>query len=360
MEPIRPLRSIYPVEQFIEWQRSGQLQLTPIFQRRHVWSKKAKSFLIDTVLRGMPMPIVMLRRRADAGTSSAILEVVDGQQRLRTLIAYVNKKLLPDFEPDRDDFRILRAHDHERAGKAYNELDSTSRETILTYEISTHILPASTGDDVVLRIFSRLNSTGYKLNDQEIRNSAFFGEFKSLCYELAFSCLAYWRNWGIFDDEAIARMLEVEMTSDLLVCMMQGIQGKSQPKLRKVYAAFDDALPGEGQLRTRFNKTMEAIDDNLGTMLAESRLSRTALFYSLFTAIYDHIYGLGSDHRQSRRPRELPALIAKKFQRVNQAILAGNLPERVSDAMEKATADVGRRRVRHQFFLERLGLEPAD
>jgi len=45
---------------------------------------KAKSLLIDTVVKGLPVPIVFLPKMQDMEKLSSILEVVDGQQRLRT------------------------------------------------------------------------------------------------------------------------------------------------------------------------------------------------------------------------------------------------------------------------------------
>ena len=59
-----------------------------------------------------------------------------------------------------------------------------------------------------------MNSTGVKLNAQELRNAEFFGEFKEVCYELATEQLNRWRHWGIFSPDRIARMMEVELTSE--------------------------------------------------------------------------------------------------------------------------------------------------
>ena len=52
--------------------------------------------LIDTVVKGLPMPLVFLRAVENSeGVISR--EVVDGQQRLRTLLGFVNPKLLTDY-----------------------------------------------------------------------------------------------------------------------------------------------------------------------------------------------------------------------------------------------------------------------
>jgi hypothetical protein len=50
----QPQLAPYPISDFLQWQGMKQLELTPKFQRRDVWPAKAKSYLIDTILRKMP------------------------------------------------------------------------------------------------------------------------------------------------------------------------------------------------------------------------------------------------------------------------------------------------------------------
>ena len=87
----------YKVADFLQWQRAGDLELAPVFQRRSVWNRKAKSYLVDTVVRGLPTPIIFLSR-PDRPLNSlhAVREVVDGQQRLRTLIGFIDLKRFQD------------------------------------------------------------------------------------------------------------------------------------------------------------------------------------------------------------------------------------------------------------------------
>src|SRR5665213_1338499 len=77
----------YSINDFLEWDASKQLELNPAFQRRSVWNPKAKSYLIDTILRGKPIPKVFLRQKINVTTRTSIREVVDGQQRLRTILS---------------------------------------------------------------------------------------------------------------------------------------------------------------------------------------------------------------------------------------------------------------------------------
>src|SRR3989338_7244026 len=116
MDTISMTRTQYRVSDFISWQKSGTLELSPSFQRRPIWPPAAKSYLIDTVVRGLPIPIIFLReRKSDLSTLEPKREVVDGQQRLRTLISYIAPKTLKDFKEERDAFTVKEEHNNELA-----------------------------------------------------------------------------------------------------------------------------------------------------------------------------------------------------------------------------------------------------
>jgi uncharacterized protein with ParB-like and HNH nuclease domain len=101
----------YKIGDFLGWMRAGSLVLSPKFQRRPVWTSIAKSFLIDTILKGYPIPIIFLReRKTDLKSLEHKREVVDGQQRIRTVLSFAAPNALPDYNPDRDSFQILQSH----------------------------------------------------------------------------------------------------------------------------------------------------------------------------------------------------------------------------------------------------------
>ena len=97
------------------------------------------------------------------------MEVVDGQQRLRTVISYIVPDLLDDYDPARDFFTVQKAHNSELANKKFTELAPEIKQRILDYQFSVHVLPSHVDDREVLQIFARMNATGVKLNDQELR-----------------------------------------------------------------------------------------------------------------------------------------------------------------------------------------------
>jgi uncharacterized protein with ParB-like and HNH nuclease domain len=64
--------------------------------------------MIDTVVKGLPIPIVFLRKTQDLKRLTSTLEVVDGQQRLRTLSSFIDSTSLEDYEEVRDSFDLLK------------------------------------------------------------------------------------------------------------------------------------------------------------------------------------------------------------------------------------------------------------
>ena len=324
MEPMRITKTVYKVGDFVSWQKAGSLILSPSFQRRPNWGNPAKSYLIDTVARGLPIPIVFIRERLDLGDVQPKREVVDGQQRLRTLIAFVDGTALPDFDAERDTFKVRRSHNRELAGKAFNELVRDLQEEILNYEMSVHILPSYTEDRDVLQIFARINSTGVKVNPQELRNAAWFGLFKSAMYALSYEQLDRWRRWGLFTENEIARMEEVELVSELVQLMLSGPSGHSQAALNRLYEDLDDNFPDETEVSRRLRAVLDVIDDLVGSDLSGLQFSRVTLFYTMFELLYDRMFGLRSPlERTSARP--VPGSIGACLRRASSQISEGRL-----------------------------------
>jgi len=173
---------------------------------------------------------------------------------------------------------------------------------------------------------------------------------------MAFEHLDHWRRWGVFSEDDFARMAEVEAVSDLMMSMIAGdVSGKSQQRLDALYRDHDDDYDARDEVERRFRAVMEAIDGSVGTSLHGTKLSRSALFFSLFTAIYDHMFDF-ADVDRIQRKRSLPKGMAKRVSLLNQSLSENDLDEEVADAIDRATSDKGRRDTRHEFFKQELGL----
>ncbi|MDP2649296.1 MAG: DUF262 domain-containing protein [bacterium] len=346
-------KTLYRVSDFMSWKRIDSLMLSPSFQRRNVWRKDAKSFLIDTVVRGLPMPLIFLReQKSDIKTLEPKREVVDGQQRIRTLLSFIDKNILKDFKEGIDDFVVKEIHNKNIAGKRFSELDDKIKQRILDYEFSVHILPTSVGDREVLQIFARMNATGVKLNDQELRNAEYYGDFKTSMYNLASEQLTRWRNWKIFTEYNIARMEEVELTSDLVNLIIFGIRNRSKNELNKLYKNYDDKFPNKIEVENRFRNIIESINEEIGENIKNTAFSKKTLFYILFSIFYHAKYEIKSPLKKiSAKP------ISKDFVKgvlaKGEQISNGKASQSVLEASRRQTTNEKNRKILFNYFKSR-------
>lgn len=277
----KPERSIYAPQDFAEWRASGALDLTPKFQRRGVWSPSARSFFVDTLLRSMPIPPIYIRVTQHEDRSRMVRQVVDGQQRLACVLDFLDGK-----------FRLAKSLNAPWAGKTYAELSVEQKALFNEASFSAEIF-RGISDMEVLEIFARLNTYSVSLNSQELRNGKWFGHFKQSAYGLAHEHLEFWRRNQIFSERSIARMLEVELTSELLVAHIGGMQDKKK-SIDDFYERFDESFPAREITEGRFREIVDTIGDVLGEALREMEFRRVPLFYTLYCVILHRMYGIPS------------------------------------------------------------------
>ena len=269
----------YSINDFVEWERQGQLELNPAFQRRPVWSERAKSYLMDTIVRGKPIPKFFIRQKINVTTRTSAREVVDGQQRLRTILSYV-----------KDGFVISRAQNAEFGGKRFSTLPEDVQAQILAYEIAVDLL-INLPDSEVLDIFSRLNSYAVILNEQEKLNANYFGPFKITADAIGRKYTEFWIQNGVLTSKQILRMAEVSLVADLLIAMLEGLRAKK--RIKGYYRAYEATFDHDTQqLEDRFDQTIGIIGKLFPSGLKGSEFSRPFLFYSLFTTVFHCLYGL--------------------------------------------------------------------
>jgi hypothetical protein len=273
----------YSVNDFLSWNDRNELVLQPRFQRRDVWSTKAKSHLIDTILRGLPIPIIFIRQNVDPQQRRTIRDVVDGQQRLRSVISFA-----------RNEITVLKSQNPSLGGKTFNDLPTDMQKRFLDYEFSV-VLLEEVSDADVLDIFARLNTYAQKLTAQELLNSAYFGEFKQTVYTLGREHLEFWRQNGILQETQIMRMADAELTTELLVVMLVGIQ-RRRNQIEKLYETKDDSFPERTRVEKEFKSVVDVITNCFGDSLKNTIFGRRVLFYSLFCSFYHVMYGIPSTH----------------------------------------------------------------
>ena len=143
---LKPERASYTTLDFITWRETGALVIAPAFQRRGVWGRPARSYLIDTLLHGLPVPPIYLRVRQSEDKKRTVREVIDGQQRISAVLDFLDGK-----------FALTRSLDPRYAGKEFDELEGAEQDAIRDYSFICEVF-SGISDGAVLEIFARMNT----------------------------------------------------------------------------------------------------------------------------------------------------------------------------------------------------------
>lgn len=336
---IRP----YSIHDFLDWYDRDEIDLSPKFQRRQVWSRKARSFLIDTILRQRPMPAIYIRKDISPKTKKVVREVVDGQQRLTTIFDFM-----------KDGFEVMKVHNEEYGGYKFSNLPENIQKYFLQYEISTNLLIGAT-DRLVHEIFARLNTYTIKLNPQELRNAKYHGDFKQMIYKIGYDNYDFWTYNNIFSDAQISRMREAEFISEIFIAMMNGIKSKNSKDIDKIYRKYDDNFDNK-YFKSRFETVLTQIKSIYGNRLRNSRFNNIHLFYSLMLVIYNFSYDIpeGFDDRVDIS-NENHAKISSALTDIENILDEENDNyQEFKEACSKHTTSSKERKIRHDFIKNKI------
>lgn len=156
-------------------------------------------------------------------------------------------------------------------------------------------------------------------------------------YRLAAERLPRWREWGIFTEQEIARMEEVELTSELALLMVRGsLSGRDQKALNNIYRDNEESFPGDKDLARRFRFIMDSVDEKLGDSLSETAFTRKTLAYPLLAATYDLHYGIGSKLVKDS-PKRIPAATLRWIGEAGRKIKDRDAPEELLEQISRRT-----------------------
>src|SRR3989338_9333002 len=164
----------------------GKIEVRADFQREYVWEKQpiTKSRLIESVILNVLIPAIYTAEDDKTGKEL----VIDGQQRLLTFHGFINNKF------KLKGLSVL----NELNGYLYKDLSNIKDETIkklvdtlgdlqeLISDRSLRVIKIlkESHPDIKFEIFERLNRGSVRLNDQELRNCIYRGNFNDLMKEL--------------------------------------------------------------------------------------------------------------------------------------------------------------------------------
>lgn len=165
----------------------GELNLQPEYQRKFVWDRKTMSKFIESLLLSIPIPTIFLAENNDDS-----FEVIDGQQRLTTIFAFMKSKLdgdeiekLPETLKDLDALTLSGLETLQQYNKKnYFDMNEMQRK-FNNVSLPMVIIKKDSTEDIKYDIFSRINSGSIKLNNQELLNVMYRGVLLKTLDEVA-------------------------------------------------------------------------------------------------------------------------------------------------------------------------------
>jgi Protein of unknown function DUF262 len=229
--------------------KRNEIKVNHDYQRTpKVWPPAAKSFLIETILLGYPMPKLSLYQLTDVKSRQTIKEIVDGQQRSVTILEFYEGKLRLSS----------RAIPTSAAGKKYSELDEELQHKFLNYSLSVDLFINATMDDI-LEVFRRINSYTVPLNAEEKRHSKYQGDFKWFIYRQSRKYSKAFSEIGTFTERQLNRMQDAKLLSEFCHAILNGIATTKEGDLTKLYEKYDKKFPEVLEMEKRIRDVMDYV-----------------------------------------------------------------------------------------------------
>lgn len=267
--------------------KRDELILQPEFQRKLVWATKHKESFIDTILKGFPFPeIYIAQSGVDFETFQSQQVVVDGQQRLSSIMSYINGEL---------DCKTI---------SPYKMLSDNDKKSFLNYDVVVRDLKDASSE-TIKEIFRRINLTQYRLNDIEINNAIYEGEFigtaKRILDDLDEDA------FPIFSDNELNRMSDLNYILMIMATLEECGYFAGKKKIEEYIVNYDEAYPN--------SENMRGLMLNIFNKIKGFSLSDDSMWYrkSNFFTLFVELAKAGS---------EVPADIKARLESLENNVLA--------------------------------------
>lgn len=266
----------------------GDLVTNHQYQRAPgLWPPAARSYFIDTILEGFVFPTIYFHEYLERSTMRTRTEIVDGQQRVTTIIAFL-----------KGDFALGRNSKSHR-GMRYNDLDEDTQHRFLSYTMSIDTIREADRTQI-LQMFRRMNAFTLPLSDAEKRHSEFFGEFKDFVTRVL-DDNPILTEWEVLTARQVVRMGDAEFIADLTMAFEQGVVNTTKTNLYAIYKKYDAVFETAEHFEAKLQDVFSFISEQLST-LRGSFMTRPAAFFALCCALYHNKYGLPNFNSDGAKP----------------------------------------------------------
>ncbi|TXN36090.1 DUF262 domain-containing protein [Flagellimonas hymeniacidonis] len=235
------------------------IDLKPYYQRNDIWTRKDQEELIDSIKKGYPLPSFFLYKNPEG-----IIEMVDGQQRARTIFRYYKRQIT------------------DSAKNIFN-----SEEQFLNYQLSITNIYDVTKKEEVEEFYVLVNKKGKHLNIPEINKAEFSG---TNFLRLAETALTYqnFMNLNLFTEATSKRMNDRNFLEELLAYLIHGTQDKK----KIISDIYEKDITNDQYIEIEkiFYKIIDRIAElNEVVNISKTRYRQKNDFYTLFSFINENI-----------------------------------------------------------------------
>lgn len=333
------------VQEIYRRYRENQIIINRKYQRKLVWSETEKACLIDSILKGYPIPLILFAEFSGKD-GRTYYEVLDGMQRLNAIVGFLEDEY-PVDQKYFDIKQLARAQQAEAEGlfEGYHGECIHSPEicaNLLDYQLAVTSYKVES-EEHVFEIFRRINSGGRQLSSQEQRQAGVLCQFSdfvrgiaadirgdSTNEQVALSDMpqisigntrensryglnadnTFWVKQGIIAIQDLKDSDDEEIIADILISVLLGEPfARSKERLDKAYDLSSDLYSQievalirytPEKLRADIQNTFSVLKNCIESVSTESNFLRSIVtpaaripirnaFYTIFMAMYDFL-----------------------------------------------------------------------
>lgn len=278
-----------------------QLELNPPYQRRPAWKTKDRKLLLSSIFKGIPIPAIILHKRFDKRKNRDIYDVLDGKQRIETILHFIQ---LLDLDNENEWVITIKKNSEETLEVSYDDLKSkifnrdhnNIADRFWNYELPIIEYEGEITDFFenpvpTMDVFVRINSTGSRLTRNEIRHANNSAPFFQLGEQLEKSYKNRFVNiWGVFSQTDVQRYSFHEFLMELCTAIYFQNYTDRRKKMEELIHNHVWTTKELKAIENRYKKIVLWIRSILGDKVFKmTRFRNKSDFYSLFVVLNELI-----------------------------------------------------------------------
>lgn len=254
----------FTILELLELIDKRKIDLQPPYQRNFIWTNKDQQLLIDSILKGYPLPSFFVYKKND---KEYLYEMVDGQQRAETISRFAKGRIISSDK------------------KNINDID---KESFLSYRLNFVELSEIKDKESVEEYYYLVNKRGVPLNPNET-NKAYY--YNSALINLVNELMGMqdFIDLDIFSEKSIVRMKDRGLVEELVSYLFRGITDK-RTAVEDLFESDDEVITSRDCIKDKFTEIVKKLlCINKIKPINQTRFAQRNDFYTLFTFVNETI-----------------------------------------------------------------------